>query len=127
MIKHVTSFEISLKLKDLGAEQKSLFYWVCAGVSDSGWSLMYHEEVFTLKNEIFERIAAFTASEIYLPPGIVSGASYHKNKFWCGPSYTYDTEALNTIPQFVAANEADARAEMRIFLNKHPQYDKSPW
>lgn len=40
------------------------FWLVLDGKTDNGWSLMYECDVFTILNEKFQRVPAFTSSEL---------------------------------------------------------------
>lgn len=59
--KQVITFEQAKRLKELGVEQDSLFYWVkrCNG---EGFSVMY--KVFVWSDDVIERYSAFTLGEL---------------------------------------------------------------
>lgn len=59
--KQVITLEQAKRLKELGVEQDSLFYWVkrCNG---EGFSVMY--KVFVWSDDVIERYSAFTIGEL---------------------------------------------------------------
>lgn len=69
---HVTSLELSIRLKELGVPQKSLFSWyfIDAPTTYAGPELGYHGIDFP--NETSEVISAYLASEIekLMPKGV---------------------------------------------------------
>lgn len=106
--KQVTSLELSKRLKELGVEQESLFWWVNydypLGVRDDLWNVQGNHVGYK------EYYSAFTVAELgeMLPEGIRS--SKYQRKWICKKGHT-----RNTYYEY-ADTEADARAKMLIYL-----------
>jgi hypothetical protein len=123
--KHVCSFESAKKLKELGVEQNSLFFYRAFenpldGVMNEetcpqkNWSLHYFDDKHS-KSCDFE-ISAFTSAELgkLIPAkvfdnGLVYSVDFCKiEKIW-GCSYSL-------IQFFYSDNEAESRAQLLIWL-----------
>lgn len=123
--KHVTSLEISKKLKELGVKQDSEFFWtnVLVNLGEDGileaeeYVLTNSGEIQILKNNFgykgIDIYSAFLSSELgdMLPNNIIN---YSKDgNQWCCilgkpmPEHTYAT---------FADTESDARGKMLIYL-----------
>jgi len=111
----VVSLELAREMKELGAEQDSLWYWTWARWNEKGeWVLISLEERARIKKENF---SAFTVAELgeKLPEGYFSqkqfgswGCANSDNTF--GISNVYDCDCIYS--------EAEVRAKMWIYLNK---------
>jgi hypothetical protein len=119
----VTNLELSKKLKKLGVKQDSLFWWCYEYMfahkkyPDKRCALAYSDELkVTISYKKNEHISAFTVAElgemfptnIQLPfkrPTMNSEKEWGEKWFWSGSGGRQPAE-----------NEADARAEMLIYL-----------
>lgn len=123
--KQVTSLELSMKLKELGIEQKSLFYWEWA--NDNAHAVRWFPYCVAPRDSgNFKHFSAFTASELgeMLPhrlyPQSASGSDAcldicknHEN-YWMVAYYTdFRVPPRITVIQ---ETEVDARAKMLIDL-----------
>jgi hypothetical protein len=122
--KHVVSLELARKLKELEVKQESLFYWVIT--STTNYHLSYVEGDKSLlpqkRNDFY---SAFTVAELgeMLPRiNFRDGRTYklvtskeirNDNEEW---SVRYECETHKGFYQQVADTEADARANMLIYL-----------
>ena len=119
----VTSLELSKKLKELGVKQESLFYWKT--YEPDQFDTVPHPKIINFKEEpgFSENslYSAFTVAELGMlfadlgsmrrKPLIFSGYIWKSKQFSCRHFYASDS-----IKQFDAPTEADARAEMLIYL-----------
>lgn len=134
----VCKHELAMKLKELGVEQKSIWYWLpCPALSNRKY-----DEVFAIGGERNTEIeselkrhkdghktyvcSAFTLAELgeMLPPGVCSG----KTSDLEGEGYTckfhphdgFGNELQKKHLEYTAGycheNEADARAQMLIWM-----------
>ena len=109
--KQVTSLELSKRLKELGVKQDSIFWWVKhikSGTNHYTWDLVFGKDENDLVNEY---ISAFTVAEHgeALPRNIHSYRDTDfKTEFWVCEQRFKNREFADT--------EANARAEMRIYL-----------
>ncbi len=111
----VCSLELSKKLKELGVEQESLFYWVenYPGV----WNIRYERE------KVYHTfVSAFTVAELgeRLPFGVMSiHIDTRFNKDYAelkGGDWFCRNETRGKRKYIYAKTEADARAKMLIYL-----------
>ena len=116
----VASLELCKRLKELGVNQESLFYWTAyenphfgvlkeTDVLNDFWQLHYIKEKYFGDHDY--QISAFTVAELgeMLPPmtpSILANTSVNEKRWSCG-IYPDD---------FRAETEADARAKMRVYL-----------
>jgi hypothetical protein len=110
----VVSLELSKKLRDLGVEQESLFYYVLRGELLAGYELCYRvgESIGYLEQYFKEVISAFTVAELgeILPP-LVTSARGEDGVGW------YIMHDIGGITEHVSdMTEANARAKMLIEL-----------
>lgn len=128
----VASLELAKKLKHLGVEQKSLFWWF--RVHSDIWKLGTMAEMMNTAVDVgqsttpqFDDCGAFTVAELgELLPAFNPDASpfqqlhIRKNRNANGSEWSvvYCNQRLGTFSQFVffADTEADARAKMLIYL-----------
>lgn len=137
----VCSLDLAKRLKELGAEQNSIFYW---SVPDPSKASNKREELILSKDcevmlcfrqadwgEKFKTVSAFTVAELgeMLPISITRSdkqkfspvfyknrGDFHDETRWSieYSSYTLDNGEIEV--QRVADTEADARAKMLIYL-----------
>lgn len=121
MNNHVTSKEISEKLKSLGVKQESLFWWdddgkLCIGGEERMGNTLYPE---TMSGGIYSILSAFLCSELgemlpiecdYYKPanGTVARDCGKWVVYWEPTDYKYH--------KIYADTEADARGKMLIYL-----------
>ena len=129
----VCSLELAKKLKELGVEQKSLFYWMRSLKPDNWQIVIEHRLGFLFENgadlakhrkDEFEMLSAFTVAELgeMLPAGIFSDKGAINSK-WMGCIARFskfkldkqDRENIET-PIMECKTEANARAKMLIYL-----------
>lgn len=112
MNNHVTNLELSKKLKEIGVQQDSEFYWIdfSQGTKENGaWSLESSTEGYNVGTYF----SAFLSTELgeMLPEfcTVFKASSTHTDKFVCH---------LNTHGKkdFGAKTEQDARAKCLIWL-----------
>lgn len=113
----VVSLEIAKKLKDLGVEQKSLWYWVY-DEKDITHQVIRNEEPFISDYQI--KYSAFTVAELgeLLPKDShYDHCSTVKGYQWrvCAHDRAYRGE----LGRAFADTEADSRAKMLIYLKEH--------
>lgn len=140
---HVTSLELSKKLKELGFKQDSLFYWVKSERKHNDfredYTIMFSADVFSdycdqrihcpdresvsictfYKGSIMESldsISAYTASELlyFMPPGCKIYLS-HK-EFYCDYNSLVGSGTLSGTSEFSAADTA-ARTILYLLKN----------
>jgi hypothetical protein len=103
----VCNVDLAKRLKQLGVEQESLFWWVdiIDGYDHSGREEWWIEPTYKGYKKY---LSAFTVAELgkKLPEGYWSG-KFNKSKFVCWEYLADDT---------YAKTEADARAKMLIYL-----------
>jgi hypothetical protein len=113
----VVSLELAKRLKELGANQESLFYWV----KEDDPYIWYNSNNYPIKTEKLYN-AAYTVSELglFLPHGLnKDGEDYYlfimKLDNWhiC---YTRENGDKEPLFWFKDDKEADARAKMLIHL-----------
>ena len=122
----ICSLELARRLKMLGFEQESLFYWVMmypGALVLSGPSWIIHtadefENIKVLPEEDWMAYPAYTAAELgeMLPSHIKQHSMFvdrFHDKWLIGYSYVYDDDKpfMNT--------EADAKAELLIWLKEN--------
>ena len=136
--RHVTSLDLSRKLKAAGVPQDALFYWW--EHPQRGWIVQSETFLFAEKRldethaEMLERtghIAAYTASElgamlpskIHYPIVNERGEEMHAVAGYlnvasdlCGLAYAHDSAHLIDVVRGRAATEADARAALLLAL-----------
>ena len=122
MEKHVTSLELSKKLKELGVKQESEFYW-SKEYTGKGWVYEIKHKGYTLEvnGKEVEHLSAFLSSELgEMIPGIVEGCRVLTQKGLIGNLWYVTIETLNPESeekkQFTAENEAEARGKMVEYL-----------
>lgn len=115
---HVTSLELSKKLKELGVRKPSIHQWVDGEI----WDLTMQSDYQT-PNTVSqtEWLPAYLVSELgmMIPDGLVIGTVPNlseDNKITQWVCQSYANLYCDKIPHQVASTEADARAEMLIYL-----------
>lgn len=105
----VCSLELAKKLKELGAEQESLFHWVSTNGEDYGLSQL------RLSSRPNGNISAYTVAELgeMLPWDMIVARNIDKEWHyqWQADGYTDNDARIWT-----DKNEAEARAKMIIYL-----------
>lgn len=108
---HVTSLELSKRLKELGVKQESLFYWV----DKKGWALQDRKPIYcnieTCECVEISYLSAFLASEL----GEVLGT---QAQVWRHPKGWVAEHFLSGDKQFVENSMPDAIAKCLIYLAK---------
>lgn len=124
--KEVCSLDLSKRLKELGFKQESLFYWfehkengrvMLAYKTQVGY---YNENGAGFSDRTLETCdiySAYTVAELgeMLPENFRSGKGDKDSQFYC----RVDDEDFNPIHICFSDTEADARAEMLIYLKKN--------
>ena len=112
----VTSLEVSKKLKELGVEQESYFYWV----ELQGYPCFYRGDELEYKGE--KTYSAFTVTELgelfKQISIIVSGYNVRMKKNYCRYLSYNIVKAV-----FLEDTEANARGKMLIYLIEHNLID----
>jgi len=117
----VCSLEFARRLKELGIEQSSLFYWI-KYKNRSPYSIAYLAHFFRDEKNIVEELySAFTVAELgeMLQPFNIVTSKYKKGNKMVWNVYVQDmTMRINKTyePSHVGYTEADARAKMLIYL-----------
>jgi hypothetical protein len=122
--KYVITLEQAKKLKELGVRQESEFYWKYLRSVDKNkekWRLMAKTETDEFNWYILERCSAFHVGELgeMLPLSL-----WHNNDWrYLRQNKTKDNEkwecSYNTFFSCFGNTEAQARAEMLIYLLEH--------
>ena len=118
----VCSLDPAQRLKELGVQQESLFYWSDTG---SGQHVFYHTDFDGRSHAATTALSAFTATELgeMLPP--ITVYTQHRDG-WLIQCKT--ERSINATGQhgrarqhhtMTADTEADARANMLIYLLEH--------
>lgn len=134
---HVVSLPLAKRMRELGFPQGSLFYWMRAGAD---WLLCFKHDLgyqmqngMVIRKEVFEsneHCSAYTVSELgdILPAYILNDEGMRfKLDIWKDAgwhvAYWWDEDTRRgsdmKIEVFLEANEADARAKMRIYLKEN--------
>jgi len=113
----VCSLELAKKLKELGVDQDSYFYWCrIRDLETDHISIKSESQIQTLENhyQVDKITSAFTVAELgEMLPSFID--SWHVKRTWeC--SVKLDRDGGMT---FCAKTEADARAKMLIYLLKN--------
>lgn len=120
----VSSLELSKKLKELGATQKSLFYWQKIDSADvrlrdqssSKWVISYYENRYGG----CETISAFNVAELgnMLPDNIKMIRITYTNVGcqWVLTDQEYQRDTSYTKNYITSSKEADSRAKMLIYM-----------
>ena len=117
----VCSLELAKKLKELGVKQDSLFWWnfMNNGYVKGHQSHRMEWRLYERKNGL-ESVSAFTVAELgeSLPGTFVSSRIQSKlrNDYWLCESINFGQRKFDLVPVLEAETEADARANMRIYL-----------
>lgn len=115
----VVSLEYAKRLKELGVEQESYFYWV--NKHQSGWTILYSHG-----SHCYEECSAFTVAELgeLLPSGYWESHSVN-----AGYEIGYSRGGVKFGPDLVDRyfvldrRESDARAKMLVYLIENNLYD----
>jgi len=136
----VCSLKLSKKLKELGVEQKSNWYWVHHTAFTfeqkpklaEGWNLIYKDKMSPYREMVF---STFTVAELgeMLPIDIVSGLTSNSSVggYGCldliefGSAACHHKSEMMKKPEFIAKTEANARAKMLIYLLENNLYEKA--
>jgi hypothetical protein len=113
----VTSLELSKRLKELGVERESLFFWRAVGTKHDSWEISY----FSPGPLELEPTSAFTVAELGEMLPIKVGDLYHEietthegtGDWICRVVYVVTGKSTE---RFKADHEADSRAKMLIYL-----------
>lgn len=123
--KQVCGLELAQKLKELGVEQESMFYWShgfnCQKMDDF-WELLFIESE---RLKYGDKISAFTVAELgeILPSGFkVCKTGTLK---YLG-SQCIEQGEWEDLPETLSQLEADARAKMLIYLIEKGLYEPQP-
>jgi len=117
--KQVVSLELSIRLKELGVEQESLFWWSKGYTEQQPWTVEYRTYTSSVGGKDVEYYSAFTVAELgeLLPKYILSKYNViyelkiiHSSvwRFYYGSDIFLTAGTDDT--------EADARAKMLIYL-----------
>ena len=115
----VCSLQYAKRLKELGVEQKSLFYYHALGPNNY-WHLYYYLE--ELPEEYNCKISAYTVAELgeLLPYNIKEDFTFTQLKYHDGFVLSYDLtsygDPTDSLYDQKDINEANARAKMLVCL-----------
>lgn len=120
----VCSLELSKKMRELGFEQESAFYWRNAG--QVGWQI---ENEVWMRNKKEDAYSAYTVAELgEMLPDLLNIENkiyyfgYANGNGKKSPNYIYHDNDIGFLltgyPVIKADNEADARAKMLIYLKE---------
>jgi len=121
----LTSLELSKKLKELGVEQKSVFYWQPKGLELGKW--VVKESGWKNKPEGVYDVSAFTVAELgeMLPhylmerkDGRAWDCALTITKIQGKPNVSWEVWYItkHSLPKINGKTEANARAKMLIYL-----------
>jgi hypothetical protein len=116
----VCGMKLAKRLEELGVKQESYFQWRYFGDNREGeiWLVQPSKEDYRYPTAV----SAFTVAELgeMLPRNVRKGDTFHAPTIWFGEQATYieydDRESSKVPLSPIAGNEADARAEMLIYL-----------
>jgi hypothetical protein len=108
--KQVCSLEFAKKLKELGVDQESIWFWARQPAISGDWTIHYFGNVRGERH----KFSAFTVAELgeMLPDGYKTS---RQNKNWI-------TYAAFGGADISADTEADARAKMLVYLIENGLY-----
>lgn len=116
LTQQVTNETISLRLRELGVSQDSLFYYA-KPVNSEKWILYYGKPTSVNRNVEWDHLSAFTCSELgeMLPTTV--DKVFHFEEWKTDFDFTIQYKSLNKILHWITEkNEADARGKMLIYL-----------
>ena len=134
LLSQVCSLELAKRLKELGVKQDSLFYYRAwenplagifkeSDVNEERWRIYFYEDKYS-KSRDWE-ISSFTVAELgEMLPDLLSSLTasgsdkqfiYQKNNGIHGIGY-WEGGNKQVFPIFSSSKEADARAQMLIYL-----------
>ncbi len=114
----VCSLELSKKLKKLGFEQDSLWYWVndlCHLTGEDNWKIFDKDSAFNVNKH--KPISTYTVAELgnmLLKPEVMMSS---RSEEGFGVSFSKDTDC--DIIFFKADTESNSRAKMLIYLKEN--------
>ena len=113
----VVSLELAREMKELGAEQDSIFWWVKhfkSGTNRNIWSLFYSRDENDLVNKY---ISAFTVAELgEMLPFNYTAIKHISMGIWFGVEFFMGGTAESI--EINAKTEADVRAKVWLHLKK---------
>jgi len=121
----VVSVEVAKKLKEIGVEQESLFYWRVWNDETVDCAIGYEDYDFSgAGRKIVERISAFTVAELMeqLPAVIETKAGRYRltiEKYEPRWYVSYIGTAGDALESVLNRKLADALGEMRLWLVKN--------
>jgi len=107
----VCSLELAKRIKEFGVKQESYFEWVNVNFALGKWEIFQVDE----DDKVNTKVSAFTVAELgeMLPVGYKSFKQPHDGPIeWV----CWDDTSEIKVPNFIAETEADARAEMLVYL-----------
>jgi hypothetical protein len=123
----VCTLESAKRLRELGVEQESLFYWDCDLAfteQQDMWTLSYGE-IDAVKAGYATKVSAFTSSELgELLPGEINNSSDLSSIKMQGGDWLVSYTNSQT-SEFMELNEAEARAKMLIHLLENNLMDNN--
>jgi hypothetical protein len=115
----VVSLELAQKMKELGFEQESLFYWWWDEYTEENDFIIEEYDALPTKYDYkAEKYSAYTVAELgeMLPMNCLCGFAYDIN----GKEFkVYINALLENERYFASKTEADARAKMLIYLKEN--------
>jgi hypothetical protein len=117
--KHVCSLELAKRLKELGVKQESFFFWHAG--PDVEPKIIIGQGYETANGFTYENFSAFSVAELgellpmHLTDPLISLQVFKTPAGWC---IRYDT-GERVFWEELDPNEADARAQMLIYLLEH--------
>lgn len=113
---HVTNFDLSKKLYDLGIKRSTLFYWTIGGVVYRGEMPFWTDSNYSafLVSELGNFIPAMYTNFSHYCNYSIRYGKLQNDKFFISINSPHMQEKI--IDDLISDNEADCRAKMLIYL-----------